>query len=338
MVLAHKRQKRQHNPPFTYVDIDPESVGQDLPDPYAFLPKVDDFGLAPRHTVELLRPGRGDSAPSPKTPGTPRGGGGVSSELREYKSLCELLLPGLRTHSHLAQLIQRCPWSVSVVLREHGVVIGGTTFRVIRSQSPPVLFLDVLLLAVDPRPGVCGHGWGTRLVNYLKAVVLHIASREKAAAMMLCQADVAGGVANQFWARQRLRATPQAAEVLRALHMWDAANDLYAHSIPMACWLQPGASVKAGESARAQESATVQYLLPFKSTRHTPTVRVKMRGAITLLPPIEAAPEESSAQQLGQQTYKAGSAALARICNCRKCGRGGHVLECRACCGAFHAG
>ena len=156
--------------------------------------------------------------------------------------------------------------------------------------------------------------------------------------MMLCQADVAGGVANQFWARQRLRATPQAAEVLRALHMWDAANDLYAHSIPMACWLQPGASVKAAESARAQESATVQYLLPFKSTRNTPTVRVKMRGAITLLPPIEAAPEESSAQQLGQQTYKAGSAALARICNCRKCGRGGHVLECRACCGAFHAG
>ena len=273
MVLAHKRQQRQHNPPFTYVDIDPESVGQDLPDPYAFLPKVDDFGLAPRNTVELLRPGRGDSAPSPKTPGTPRGGGGVSSELREYKSLCELLLPGLRTHSHLAQLIQRCPWSVSVVLREHGVVIGGTTFRVIRSQSPPVLFLDVLLLAVDPRPGVCGHGWGTRLVNYLKAVVLHIASREKAAAMMLCQADVAGGVANQFWARQRLRATPQAAEVLRALHMWDAANDLYAHSIPMACWLQPGASVKAAESARAQESATVQYLLPFKSTRHTPSAR-----------------------------------------------------------------
>ena len=111
------------------------------------------------------------------------------------------------------------------------------------------------------------------MVNYMKAVVLHLASREKAAAMLLCQADVAGGVANQFWARQRLRATPQAAEVLRALHMWDSANDLYAHSIPMACWLQPGASVKAAESARAQESATVQYLLPFKSTRHTPSVR-----------------------------------------------------------------
>ena len=273
-MVAQKRQKRQHNkPPFAYVAIDPESVGQDLPDPYAFLPKVDDLGLDARYTVELLRPGRGDGAPSPKTPGTPRGGGGVSSELREYKSLCEVLLPGLRTQSHLAQLIQRCPWSVSVVLREHGVVIGGTTFRVIRSQSPSVLLLDVLLLAVDPRPGVCGHGWGTRLVNYMKAVVLQLANREKAAAMMLCQADVAGGVANQFWARQRLRATPQAAEALRALHMWDSANDLYAHSIPMACWLQPGASVKAAESARAQESATVQYLLPFKSTRHTPSVR-----------------------------------------------------------------
>ena len=289
-MVAQKRQKRQHNkPPFTYVAIDPESVGQDLPDPYAFLPKVDDLGLDARYTVELLRPGR-DGAPSPKSPGTPRGGGGVSSELREYKSLCEVLLPGLRTQSHLAQLIQRCPWSVSVVLREHGVVIGGTTFRVIRSQSPPVLLLDVLLLAVDPRPGVCGHGWGTRLVNYMKAVVLHLASREKAAAMLLCQADVAGGVANQFWARQRLRATPQAAEVLRALHMWDSANDLYAHSIPMACWLQPGASVKAAESARAQESATVQYLLPFKSTRHTPSVRQHVWKAPSWLWPQLAAP------------------------------------------------
>ena len=46
---------------------------------------------------------------------------------------------------------------------------------------------------------------------------------------------------------------------------------------------------------------------------------MKMRGALTLLPPIEAAPEESSAQQLGQQTYKAGSAALARICKCGAC-------------------
>ena len=289
-MVAQKRQKRQHNPPpFTYVAIDPESVGQDLPDPYAFLPKVDDLGLDARYTVELLRPGR-DGAPSPKSPGTPRGGGGVSSELREYKSLCEVLLPGLRTQSHLAQLIQRCPWSVSVVLREHGVVIGGTTFRVIRSQSPPVLLLDVLLLAVDPRPGVCGHGWGTRLVNYMKAVVLHLANREKAAAMLLCQADVAGGVANQFWARQRLRATPQAAEVLRALHMWDAANDLYAHSIPMACWLQPGASVKAAESARAQESATVQYLLPFKSTRHTPSVRRHVLESAVLVGSQLAAP------------------------------------------------
>ena len=121
-MVAQKRQKRQHNkPPFAYVAIDPESVGQDLPDPYAFLPKVDDLGLDARYTVELLRPGRGGGAPSPKTPGTPRGGGGVSSELREYKSLCEVLLPGLRTQSHLAQLIQLCPWSVSVVLREHGV-------------------------------------------------------------------------------------------------------------------------------------------------------------------------------------------------------------------------
>ncbi len=56
MVLAHKRQKRQHNPPFTYVDIDPESVGQDLPDPYAFLPKPEENpNPAKLHVHEVLR-------------------------------------------------------------------------------------------------------------------------------------------------------------------------------------------------------------------------------------------------------------------------------------------
>ena len=190
--------KRQRLPPFEYIAIDPESIDLDLPDPHAFLPEVaEDPDLDARHTVELLRPG--NSSPSPKTPQEPRGGsgGGVSGGLREYKALCEVLLPGLRTQSHLdwlkiapsglfglpglpegtlclagyecllgrrsldrphsedlimgishpcairhlAQLIQRCPWSVSVVLREHGVVIGGTTFRVIRSHSPPARWL-----------------------------------------------------------------------------------------------------------------------------------------------------------------------------------------------------
>ena len=319
-----KRAKTQASraPPCTYVHIDPSS--SDLPDMAAFMPKEEDTGLEPRFSLDLLAMDQ----PGTPRPGTPSGRGNL---LRQYKALCELLLPAMRTQSHLTQLIYRCPWSMSLVLREHGVVIGGTTFRVIKSTTPPVLILDVLLLAVDQRPGVCGRGYGTRLTNYMKALVLKLAARANAGAVMLTQADE-GGVANTFWARQRLRSTPQAHMLLKALHEWDTANDLYTHSIPMMVWLQQKtAKITATTSARAQEMATERHVLNHRHTRHTPMVCLRLRGAWTLYPPIEKEPEETNAPVLGLVLQTAGS--------CSKCG-GSHgvLLPCRSCCQLFHAG
>ena len=60
-------------------------------------------------------------------------------------------------------------------------------------------------------------------------------------------------------------------------------------------------------------------------------VCLRLRGAWTLYPPIEKAPEETSAPILGLTLQTAGS--------CSRCG-GSHgvLLECRSCCQRFHAG
>ena len=72
---------------------------------------------------------------------------------------------------------------------------GGTTFRVIKSTNPPVLILDVLLLAVDQRPGVCGRGYGTRLTNYMKALVLKLAARANSGATRASRSTALAGSA-----------------------------------------------------------------------------------------------------------------------------------------------
>jgi hypothetical protein len=50
-------------------------------------------------------------------------------------------------------------------------VIGGSTFRLFRSGQD-ALALDVLTLAVRQEPKICGLGYGTMMVNMLKALVL----------------------------------------------------------------------------------------------------------------------------------------------------------------------
>ena len=50
-------------------------------------------------------------------------------------------------------------------------VIGGSTFRLFRSGHD-ALVLDVLTLAVRQEPKICGRGYGTMMVNVLKALVL----------------------------------------------------------------------------------------------------------------------------------------------------------------------
>ena len=232
-----------------------------------------------------------------------------TEELRQYKSLCDRLLPGLRTHSHLYHLIHLCERSYSLTLAEFGEVIGGATFRLIQAASAPCILLEVLLLAVEQRAGVCGRGHGTRLVNCMKSLLLTLAARRGLAAGLVtqsdCQVDIpGGGAARQFWARQRLRATPQATLLTRALHQWDPANEVYAHAVPMLCWLSPSApsgSCQAHGSDRAQQQASLAAREHYRHTRHTRRVNVRLRGALTLLPPIER--EESAYVSRASQAH-----------------------------------
>jgi hypothetical protein len=68
-------------------------------------------------------------------------------ELRQFKALCDRLLPGLRTQSHLYTLIHLCDRTHTVTLAEFGEVIGGATFRIIQATDAPCLLVEVLLMA-----------------------------------------------------------------------------------------------------------------------------------------------------------------------------------------------
>ena len=89
------------------------------------------------------------------------------AHLRGWKRLCDDLLPALRARGHLHNLIFRARANASLVLVQHGDAIGGVTFRMIHDEgddagagrggsSSRSTVLDVLLLAVAQRPGVCG--------------------------------------------------------------------------------------------------------------------------------------------------------------------------------------
>ena len=95
------------------------------------------------------------------------------SALRSYKRLCDCLLPALRARSHLFNLIHRHRHNCTVALCCGDTLLGGATFRLIRDSSGtrPSLILEVLLLAVAQRTGVCGRGHGSRIVNFLKALL-----------------------------------------------------------------------------------------------------------------------------------------------------------------------
>ena len=184
--------------------------------------------------------------------------GGPNERLRQFKALCELLLPNMRAASHLAHLILRSAASYTLCLSELGELVGGATFRLVHCAKKRVLILEVLLLAVDPRPGVCGRGHATRLCNYMKRLLSWQAELKGCQALLLTQSDF--GVARHFWARQKLRALPQATLLAKALYDWEPHdNQIYAYSIPMLCWLpreksaQPAAYRAPAHSARADD-------------------------------------------------------------------------------------
>ena len=89
-----------------------------------------------------------------------------------------MLLPALRARSHLFNLIYRHRANHSLVLRHAGRVLGGATFHIVLAPDGSTLVLEVLLLCVEQREGVCGKGHGTRLINAAKALLLEQASQQ----------------------------------------------------------------------------------------------------------------------------------------------------------------
>ena len=341
--------------PLAFEELEFDELADVAVKPYLPTPSRDE--IVPRFTLQLCHGGEALDEDDAKV-------------LRDYKTLCDALLPGLRYRSHLYKLLHSDP---SVVLREHDDVIGGATFRLVRCSAPglrprakSLLIMDVVALAVDQQPGVCGQGFGTRIVNYMKALLAATAAADSdcAGGIMITQADE-GGAARQFWARQRLRATPQAVRLLRAMHVArarEANHVVYLHVIPMILCLPPQAQAARKLQCAPSASARAQYGAVARAspggprhTRHTPHVRVKLKGALTLLPPIEK-PREASSSRRGEVSAPAGrkqsAAALARAAaaaaeaeerafaaRCASCGEGGgELFECHVCGRAYHYG
>jgi hypothetical protein len=191
----------------------------------------------------MLPAGRKDRAPS------------AVEALRQWKQICDVLLPALRSKSHLHNLIYRHHPNCSLVLRYEHTVLGGVTFRLIRDKAGGdggSVMLEVLIAAVEQRPGVCGRGYGTRLTNVLKALLARRAREFEACPLLLTQADL-GLPARMFWLRQRLKESEEARRAVCDLHAWQERNIVYDHTAPMMLELpSKGWDCDPCESARAQ--------------------------------------------------------------------------------------
>lgn len=114
----------------------------------------------------------------------------------------------------------------SLVLRYEHTVLGGVTFRLIRDKAGSdggSVMLEVLIAAVEQRPGVCGRGHGTRLTNVLKALLARRAREFEACPLLLTQADL-GLHARMFWLRQQLKESEEARRAVCDLHAWQERN------------------------------------------------------------------------------------------------------------------
>ena len=183
----------------------------------------------------------------------------LSNLLAKYKRLCDVLLPALRSRNHLFNIIHRHKTNYSIVASDvaSGRVLGGCTFRVVRAggENSARLIAEVLLLAVDQRAGVCGRGHGTRLINFVKGLVLRAAAAEGSEPFVLTQSDI-GEQARAFWSRQQLQESEEATALVRAMAAWDKKSCIvYDYTVPMlAPLLESSWRCEPHESARAQRT------------------------------------------------------------------------------------
>ena len=192
--------------------------------------------------------------------GEERRSAAATAAIRGWKLLCDELLPALRSRGHLHNVIYRHKANASIVLcggaadEAASTVLGGATFRLIHNTREKIVILDVLLLAVAQRPGVCGMGHATRIINALKSLLLQRASSLSASPLLLTQADL-GEQALAFWGRQGLREGPRASSLLRSLHAASPKEHIvYDYTVPMLLPLpRVGWRCTERQSKRAQE-------------------------------------------------------------------------------------
>jgi GNAT superfamily N-acetyltransferase len=190
-----------------------------------------------------------DGALAPAVAGADRqlalgeGSGGSSGNLTddtlsEFVRICQLLVPNV-SHEKLV----RCERTrtCTLVMSQHGQVVGGLTFRMVlvspvpctgapRHERDPKLVLVLLLMAV--KNGLQGRGIGSELVEYVRAIGMAHAHVQRAPNFqMAVQAD---NDAMRFWGRRGFVPGPEARRSLMALARWQPwENTVYDGATPM---------------------------------------------------------------------------------------------------------
>mmetsp|Transcript_17919 Transcript_17919/g.58998 ORF Transcript_17919/g.58998 Transcript_17919/m.58998 type:complete len:220 (-) Transcript_17919:390-1049(-) len=124
----------------------------------------------------------------------------------------------------------------------------------------------------------------------------------------MTQSDAGGGAARRFWARQRLRASPQATLLLAALHRWDATNEVYHEAVPMLSWLLPAQSdvhmiQAAGHPCNAQRRSLPSFRATVVRSLHRLTAQATTATRVRQARESAEAQRQATAQQ--QALYRA---------------------------------
>lgn len=177
--------------------------------------------------------------------------------LREYKAICDQLLPGMRSRSHLHNLIFREKLSMTCVLSHEGTIFGGCTFRLFRTGARYIV-VDILTMVIAQKTNLAGMGNGTRLVNAIKMLALQMQGKRDLGCVMVTQADDSC-VAINFWRKQLLVEGDEATIAIRELsRLMPTKNVKYQFSVPMYLLLSASPeAVTPTTSTRAQLSQQV---------------------------------------------------------------------------------
>ena len=168
-------------PPWTFTKLDETECRLDVPDSAAFVPDTEEEDGLPQFELVLHHPERSAStsvANRSASVGVPADRAQFQVDaLRQFKALCDRLLPGLRTQSHLYTLIHLCDRTHTVTLSEFGEVIGGATFRIIQGTEAAARRCCCSRSFCSPSSSASAFAAAAaRIINYLKSLAIAIAA------------------------------------------------------------------------------------------------------------------------------------------------------------------